>query len=92
MSTKRLPPGTRAPVSGIYEQIGPRGGRTCEEADSTRGKPLPLLAAARIRAILAANARVSGSEFEVARTSQGGARKLHTRWPLHGSRFVWATK
>lgn len=24
MSTKRLPHGTRAPVSGIYEQIGPR--------------------------------------------------------------------
>jgi hypothetical protein len=38
MPTKRLPPGTRAPVSGIYEQIGPRGGRTGEEADSTRGK------------------------------------------------------
>jgi hypothetical protein len=41
MSTKRLPPGTPAPMSGIYEQIGPRGGRTGEEADSTRGKPLP---------------------------------------------------
>jgi len=41
MSNKRLTPGTRAPVSGIYEQIGPRGGRTGEEADSTRGKPLP---------------------------------------------------
>jgi hypothetical protein len=41
MTTKRLTPGTRAPVSGIYEQIGPRGGRTGEEADSTRGKPLP---------------------------------------------------
>ena len=41
MGSKRLPPGTRAPVSGIYERIGPRGGRTGEEADSTRGKPLP---------------------------------------------------
>lgn len=41
MTAKRLPPGTRAPASGIYEQIGPRGGRTGEEADSTRGKPLP---------------------------------------------------
>ncbi len=26
MTAKRLPPGTRTPVSGIYEQIGPRGG------------------------------------------------------------------
>ena len=41
MAIKRLPPGTRAPVSGIYEQIGPRGARTGEEADSTRGKSLP---------------------------------------------------
>src|ERR1700722_17558129 len=31
---------TQAPKSGIYERIGPRGGRTGEEADSTRGKPL----------------------------------------------------
>lgn len=38
---KILPPGTPAPRSGIYEQIGPRGGRTGEQADSTRGKPLP---------------------------------------------------
>lgn len=36
-----LSPGTPAPRSGIYEQIGPRGGRTGEQADSTRGKPLP---------------------------------------------------
>jgi len=41
MSKARFTPGTRAPVSGIYEQVGPRGGRTGEEADSTRGKPLP---------------------------------------------------
>lgn len=27
--------------SGIYEQIGPRGGRTGEQVDATRGKPLP---------------------------------------------------
>ncbi len=36
-----LPPGTSTPRSGIYEQVGPRGGRTGEQADSTRGKPLP---------------------------------------------------
>ncbi len=43
MTTKTpiLPPGTPAPRSGIYEQVGPRGGRTNEQADSTRGKPLP---------------------------------------------------
>ncbi len=41
MTRKKLSPGTPAPVSGIYEQVGPRGGRTGEEADSTRGKPLP---------------------------------------------------
>jgi hypothetical protein len=40
-SNKELPPGTKAPVSGIYEERGPRGGHTGEEADSTRGKPLP---------------------------------------------------
>ena len=39
--TPRLPPGTPTPRSGIYEQVGPRGGRTGEQADSTRGKPLP---------------------------------------------------
>lgn len=38
---KPLKPGTPAPRSGIYEQIGPGGGHTGEEADSTRGKPLP---------------------------------------------------
>jgi hypothetical protein len=37
----RMPPGTPTPRSGVYEQVGPRGGRTGEQADSTRGKPLP---------------------------------------------------
>jgi hypothetical protein len=41
MTNKRLPPGTPTPRSGIYERIGPRGGRTGEEVDSTRGHPLP---------------------------------------------------
>jgi hypothetical protein len=39
--SKTLLPGTPTPRSGIYEQVGPRGGRTGEQADSTRGKPLP---------------------------------------------------
>lgn len=36
-----LKPGTPAPRSGVYEQRGLRGGHTCLEADSPRGKPLP---------------------------------------------------
>jgi hypothetical protein len=38
---KGLPPGVPTPVSGIYEQKGPRGGKTEEQADSTKGHPLP---------------------------------------------------
>jgi hypothetical protein len=40
-STSGLPPGTPTPRSGIYEQVGPRGGSTNSQADSTRGNPLP---------------------------------------------------
>lgn len=36
-----LKPGTTAPRSGQYEQVGPRGGRTGEERTVTRGEPLP---------------------------------------------------
>jgi hypothetical protein len=36
-SNNTLPPGTPTPGSGIYEQVGPRGGPTGEQADSTRG-------------------------------------------------------
>jgi hypothetical protein len=37
----QMPPGAKAPRSGIYEQVGVRGGRPHEQGDSTRGKPLP---------------------------------------------------
>ncbi len=37
----RMPPGAAAPRSGIYEQVGPRGGNTGNHAVSTAGKPLP---------------------------------------------------
>lgn len=37
----RMPPGAATPRSGIYEQVGPRGGRTGSKAVSTSGKPLP---------------------------------------------------
>ena len=41
MRTTRLSPGTPAPKSSIYERVGPRGGMAGEQADSTKGKPLP---------------------------------------------------
>lgn len=41
MPKKGLPPGTPTPKSGIYDERGRRGGKTGEQADSTRGKPLP---------------------------------------------------
>jgi hypothetical protein len=36
-----IKPGTTAPRSGQYEQVGPRGGRTGEERTVVRGEPLP---------------------------------------------------
>jgi hypothetical protein len=36
-----LSPGTKAPESGQYEIIGPRGGRTGEERTVVKGEPLP---------------------------------------------------
>lgn len=36
-----LKPGQRAPASGQYERVGPRGGRTGDEVTGVRGKPLP---------------------------------------------------
>ncbi|HVC57284.1 MAG TPA: hypothetical protein VND95_15115 [Stellaceae bacterium] len=37
----QLPAGTPAPRTGLYEQRGPRGGRTGQQADTVRGQPLP---------------------------------------------------
>ncbi len=34
-------PGEKAPVSGQYEIVGPRGGRTGEERTVVRREPLP---------------------------------------------------
>lgn len=39
--TTNLSPGAKTPVSGQYERIGPRGGRTGAEVTSVRGSPLP---------------------------------------------------
>jgi hypothetical protein len=36
-----LKPGNRAPASGQYERVGPRGGRTGHEVTVVRGEPLP---------------------------------------------------
>ena len=41
MANKPLKPGNKAPDSGQYEIIGPRGGRTGNERTATEGKPLP---------------------------------------------------
>ena len=41
MSDKTFKPGSPAPRSGIYDKIGPRGGNTGQQADSTKGNPLP---------------------------------------------------
>jgi hypothetical protein len=38
---KGIRPGTPAPRSGQYEQIGPRGGRTGHEVTVVRREPLP---------------------------------------------------
>ncbi len=37
---KGLKPGTKAPRSGQYQEIGPRGGKG-KEVTSVRGEPLP---------------------------------------------------
>lgn len=37
----RMPPGAATPRSGIYEQVGPRGGKQSGQAVSTAGEPLP---------------------------------------------------
>ena len=41
MSRKNFKPGTKAPASGQYEIIGPRGGQTGKERTVVRGEPLP---------------------------------------------------
>ena len=38
---KEFKPGEKAPVSGLYELIGPRGGSTGKERTVTRGEVLP---------------------------------------------------
>lgn len=39
--SKILKPGASTPVSGQYEQVGPKGGKTGKEVTSVEGKPLP---------------------------------------------------
>ena len=38
---KTLKPGQPAPQSGIYDMVGPRGGKTSEQVVSTQNHPLP---------------------------------------------------
>jgi hypothetical protein len=39
--SKVYKPGQPAPASGIYNTVGPRGGKTGEQVVSTESKPLP---------------------------------------------------
>jgi hypothetical protein len=39
--SKTFKPGEKAPVSGQYKIIGPRGGNAGEERTVVRGEPLP---------------------------------------------------
>lgn len=41
MSKPKLKPGQRAPVSGQYPVVGPRGGKTGDEVTAIKGRPLP---------------------------------------------------
>lgn len=41
MAPRKLTPGTKAPASGQYEIVGPRGGRTGVERTVVKGEPLP---------------------------------------------------
>ena len=41
MKTKSHRSGEHVLVSGQYEEIGPRGGRTGKEVTGVKGKPLP---------------------------------------------------
>jgi len=41
MANTPLKPGQKAPRSGQYEIIGPRGGQTGDERTVTKGEPLP---------------------------------------------------
>ncbi len=38
--TNRLKPGNKAPASGQYQEVGPRGGKG-REVTGVKGKPLP---------------------------------------------------
>lgn len=39
--SKTFKPGEKAPASGQYELVGPRGGRTGKERTVVKGEPLP---------------------------------------------------
>ncbi|MDQ3199591.1 MAG: hypothetical protein M3Q46_10505 [Verrucomicrobiota bacterium] len=41
MSNPKLSPGQKAPASGQYGVLGPRGGKTGVERTVVRGEPLP---------------------------------------------------
>jgi hypothetical protein len=64
--SRNFKPGERAPKSGLYEMVGPRGGKTGEERTVTRGQPLPPT-------------RDSGQKYKLAKTLQEGRGKANTQ-------------
>ena len=50
----RFPPGSPAPQSGMYRQVGPRGGKAGDSVTIARGKPLPPAKKGRSWALVAA--------------------------------------
>lgn len=49
MSKRAFKPGSKAPYSGQYEILGPRGGRTGQERTVVRGEPFPPTPAPSMR-------------------------------------------
>lgn len=41
MANKPLRPGSSVPISGIYREVGPRGGDQCRRVTSVKSEPLP---------------------------------------------------
>ena len=48
MANPRLPPGKKAPASGQYKPLGPRGGDSHREITAVKGKTLPPAPAAGV--------------------------------------------
>lgn len=74
-----LKPGNRAPASGQYEQVGPRGGRTGHEVTTVRGGTAPPDDEARL------DVRHRGPDAERQRTREVAGVPAVTRRRWHHS-------